>query len=224
MVVCNKHLDKAKKYEISFIPTGDQRSLFFFLSGPLWKQHQTKAWPFGDPTKMGRFLRHLWPQNSSFFLQIPDSSLSNSQENLTRDDVSTGHLARHVALVSSIGSPIFKRLDRGHAKIRKRNYWFTGSVMYLSRLRHYKTAEAGNKPSYEAGKLYLLQIFLEMGQFLNIQENRKCSHMCWYKRSRLLKYWNRTGVFCIFLPIKDYNVWLHSLELWTRSQFLEISF
>ena len=50
--------------------------------------------------------------------------------------------------------------------------------MDLSRLRHYKTAEAGNKPSYEAGKLYLLQIFLEMARFLNIQENRKCSHMC----------------------------------------------
>ena len=43
--------------------------------------------------------------------------------------------------------------------------------MDLSRLRHCNTAEAGNKPSFEAGKLYLLQRILEMGRFLISQEN-----------------------------------------------------
>ena len=39
-------------------------------------------------------------------------------------------------------------------------------------------AEAENKPSCEVGKLYLLQSLLEMDQFRNRRENRKCSHMC----------------------------------------------
>ena len=97
--------------------------------------------------------------------------------------------------------------------------------MDLSRLRHYKTAEAGNKPSYEAGKLYLLQIFLEMAWFLNIQEIKPqmLAHVLIQTVATFEILKSYRG-FCIFLPIKDYNVRLRSLELWTRSQFLEMSF
>ena len=59
------------------------------VSGLFFKRTSVKtaadqSSPFSDLTKMGRFLRHLWPQNSSFFLQKPDcildSSLSNSRK------------------------------------------------------------------------------------------------------------------------------------------------
>ena len=82
-----------------------------------------------------------------------------------------------MALVSSIGSLTLNdsidstRLD----STRRQNSTDSLDQLWIKAFwGNFKTAEAGNKTSCEAGMLYVLQSYLEMGRFRDSLETRKC--------------------------------------------------